>query len=517
MNEMKFPCQIIIALLLLPFSLFGATSQTPNIVLLYADDLGYGDLGCYGATKIPTPHMDRLAKQGLRFTDGHSASATCTPSRFALLTGEYAWRKKGTQILPGDAALIIPTNRSTLPSILQKAGYRTGLIGKWHLGLGGRGGPDWNGEIKPGPLEVGFDYCFMQPSTGDRVPCVYVENHRVVGLDSKDPIKVSYREKIGDEPTGKENPELLKQALRAGHEGTIIDGFSRIGYMTGGHAARWKDAEKADILTAKALDFIKQNADRPFFLKFSAHDPHAPRVPHPRFVGKSGCGTRGDVIVEFDWCVGQIVELLDKLNLSSNTMVIVTSDNGPVVGVGYEDGATRDLNGHEPAGPFRGYKMSAYEGGTRVPFIVTWPGRIKPGVSDALVSQVDFTASFAALTGQKIPAGDARDSENVLPALLGESQMGRTKLVVHDGFRVLGLRDGKWKYIQPVKNARDGESTKGELYNLESDLAEKNNLIASNPEMAQTLSEELQRVMRAGPASDAKSSKENSEAASEPR
>ena len=514
---MRFPEKAFIALLwLLPWSLHGITPQTPNIVLLYADDLGYGDLGCYGATKISTPNMDRLAQQGLRFTDGHSASATCTPSRFALLTGEYAWRKKGTEILPGDAALIIPTNRTTLPSMLQKAGYRTGLVGKWHLGLGGRGGPDWNGEIKPGPLEVGFDYCFMQPSTGDRVPCVYVENHRVVGLDPKDPIKVSYRQKIGDEPTGKENPELLKQALRAGHEGTIIDGISRIGFMTGGHAARWKDETKAEVLTAKALEFIQQNAEKPFFLKFSAHDPHAPRVPHPRFVGKSGCGTRGDVIMEFDWCVGQIVETLEKLKLTSNTIVIVTSDNGPVVGVGYEDGAIRDLNGHKPAGPLRGQKMSVYEGGTRVPFIVSWPGRIKPGVSGALVSQVDFTASFAALTGQKIPKGDARDSENVLTALLGESQTGRSKLIEHDGYGMLALRDGQWKYIEPDKRQRASYSPSGELYDLGKDLGEKNDLRASQPEIAKKLSEDLRNLKRAGRPENVKPVTEKPAAPSKP-
>ncbi len=476
------------------FSIFAATAaapQKPNIVIILADDLGFGDTGCYGATKISTPNIDRLGQQGLLFTDAHATSATCTPSRYALLTGQYPWRKDGTGILPGNAALIIDPQHATLPSILKTAGYRTGIVGKWHLGLGGFGGPDWNGEIKPGPLEIGFDYAFIQPATSDRVPCVYIENHRVVGLDPKDPIQVSYGKPIGNEPTGKNHPELLKLGLSLGHAGTIIDGISRIGFMTGGHAARWKDEDKADVLTAKATDFIGQNTNRPFFLEFAAHDPHVPRVPAPRFVGKSGCGVRGDVIVEFDWCVGQILSALEKLNLSSNTLVILSSDNGPVLDDGYDDRAVEDLNGHMPAGPLRGGKYFVYEGGTRVPFIVSWPGRVSPGVSDALVSLVDFSASFAALTGQKIPAGEAPDSVNVLPALLGETKTGREKLVEHDGFRTLAFRDGLWKYIEPDLRPRPGYARFGELYDLSLDLGETNNLNSAQPDRSKKLSGEL--------------------------
>ena len=471
--------------------------KAPNLVLILADDLGFGDTGCYGGTKIPTPNIDRLAQQGLRFTDAHATSATCTPSRFALLTGQYPWRKDGTGILPGNAALIIDPHQTTLPSILKKAGYQTGLVGKWHLGLGGKDGPDWNGEITPGPLEVGFDYAFFQPSTSDRVPCVYIENHRVAGLDPKDPIQVSYGQPIGDEPTGKDHPELLKMGLSrehggSGHAGTIIDGISRIGFMSGGHAARWKDAEKADVLTGKAVDFITRNANRRFFLEFATHDPHVPRVPAPRFVGKSGCGVRGDVIVQFDWCVGEILSTLEKLNLSSNTIVILSSDNGPVLDDGYVDRAVEDLNGHTPAGPLRGGKYSAYEGGTRVPFLLRWPGRVTPGVSDALVSQVDLIASFSALTGQTIPAGDAPDSVNMLPALLGESKTGRVKLVEHDGFRALAFRDGLWKFIETNRRTRLTNSLSGELFDLSHDLGETNNLISVKPGTGKKLSGELE-------------------------
>ena len=498
---------VLLAIFFLNASLaagFSATPEKPNIVLIIADDLGFGDTGCYGATRIPTPNIDRLGQQGLRFTDAHATSATCTPSRYALITGQYPWRKNGTGILPGNAPLIIDPSQPTVASILKSAGYHTGVVGKWHLGLGGPGGADWNGDIKPGPNELGFDYSFIMAATGDRVPCVYIENHRVVGLDPKDPIKVRYGTPIGDEPTGRQHPELLKMKLSSGHDGTIIDGISRIGFMTGGRAARWKDEDKADVLTGKAVDFIKQNATQPFFLYFATHDPHVPRVPHPRFVGKSGCGVRGDVIVEFDWCVGQIMETLDKLNIVSNTLVILSSDNGPVLDDGYADGAVRDLNGHTPAGPLRGGKYWVYEGGTRVPFIVRWPGRVRPGVSDALVSLMDFSASFAALTGTKIPAGGAPDSVNVLSALLGDSKAGRDKLVEHDGERLLGFRDGLWKFIEPDMRVRPGYSPTGELYDLGQDLGETRNLSGAQPERSKGLSDELLEAQRAGRAADTK-------------
>jgi arylsulfatase A-like enzyme len=476
----------------------------PNIVIILADDLGFGDTGCYGATKIPTPNVDRLAREGLLFRDAHSASATCTPARYALLTGEYPWRKKGTGILPGDAELIIQPGRTTVASLLQRAGYRTGVVGKWHLGLGGKGGPDWNGEIKPGPREIGFDYSFLMPATGDRVPCVYVENQRVVGLDSNDPIKVRYGEPVGTEPTGKEHPELLKLHPSHGHDQTIINGISRIGYMTGGKAARWVDEDMADTFTRKAVAFIEQNKDRPFFLYFATHDPHVPRAPHPRFVGKSGCGVRGDVIVQFDWCAGEILNTLDRLHLSKNTLVVLSSDNGPVVDDGYQDGAVENLNGHRPAGPLRGGKYSIFEGGTRVPFIIRWPQRIKPGISGALVSHIDFLASFAALTEQKLAAGDALDSRNVLPALLGQSQTGRDQFVEHAN--VLALRDGAWKYIEPgpgpkrnaAANAEPATEPAGQLYQLADDLGETNDLIRAQPDRSRHLLEQLKAARQSG-------------------
>lgn len=478
-------------------------SKLPNIVLIYADDLGYGDLGCYGTTKVRTPNIDRLAQEGLRFTDAHSPSATCTPSRYALLTGEYAWRKKGTGVLPGDARLIIQPGRTTLPSILQKAGYKTGVVGKWHLGLG-EGNVDWNGEIKPGPLEIGFDSCFLIPATGDRVPCVYVENHRVAGLDSTDPIRVSYSAKIGDDPTGKDQPELLKMHPSHGHNMTIVNGISRIGYLSGGHSARWVDEDMADVITRKAVTFIERHKGDPFFLYFATHDIHVPRVPHARFAGKTELGPRGDVIVELDWCAGEILKTLDRLNLAENTLVIFSSDNGPVVDDGYKDDAVTKLDGHKPSGPLRGGKYSNFEGGTRVPFIVRWPSRVKPGVSDALLGQIDLFASLAALTGQKLATDDAPDSFEGLAALLGESRTGRDHLVEHAG--VLALRQGTWKLIQPGKgpkvnqntNTETGNDPQPQLYHLADDLSETINLAEKRPEKVQQLQALLEKIRKSG-------------------
>ncbi len=471
-------------------------------MIIYADDLGYGDLGCHGG-KIETPNIDRLASQALRFVNAHAPSATCTPSRYALLTGEYAWRRKGTGVLPGNASLIIQPGRTTLPSMMRKAGYSTGAVGKWHLGLG-TGDLDWNGEIKPGPLEIGFDYCYVLPATGDRVPCIYVENHRVVGADPSDPIRVSYDKPIGDEPTGKEHPELLKMHPSHGHDQTIVNGISRIGYMSGGKAARWIDEDIANVITGKATAFIEQNRNKPFFLYFATHDIHVPRVPHPRFAGQSGLGPRGDVILEFDWSVGEILKTLDRLKLAENTLLIVTSDNGPVVDDGYKDQAAEKLDGHKPAGPLRGGKYSAFDAGTRVPFLVRWPGHIRPGISDALVCQIDFTSSLAALTGQQLAEGDGPDSFNILETLQGKSKNGRDHVVEHAG--TLSLIKGQWKYIEPSNGARYnknvnielGNDPNPQLYNLAEDLGEKNNLAAKYPDKVEELAAQLKKIRDQG-------------------
>ena len=492
-------------MLFLAAGLHLCAAPLPNIVFIYADDLGYGDVGCYGATKVMTPNIDRLAREGLRFTDAHCTSATCTPSRYGLLTGEYPWRKKGTGVLPGDAALIIKPGRATLPSLLQKSGYTTAVVGKWHLGLGpGPGLTDWNASIEPGPLEIGFDYCFVMPATGDRVPCVYVENHLVVGLDPKDPIRVSFAQPLRDEPTGQDHPELLRVHSSHGHDMTIVNGISRIGYMTGGKSARWKDEDMADDFARKAVQFIERNQDKTFFLYFATHDIHVPRVPHPRFAGRTDMGPRGDAVAQLDWCTGEILKTLDRLKLAGNTLVIFTSDNGPVVDDGYQDDAVAKLDGHKPAGPLRGGKYSNFEGGTRVPFIVRWPAKVKPGVSDALVCQIDFLMSFAALTGQKLADTDAPDSCNVLPAMLGEAKTGRDYLVEHAS--ALSLRQGQWKYIEPgtgpkvnrVTNTEMGNDSAGQLYNLADDLGETKNRASEHPERVKEMSTLLLKLREQG-------------------
>jgi arylsulfatase A-like enzyme len=472
---------------------------SPNIVIIYADDLGYGDTSCYGATRVRTPHIDRLASNGVRFTDAHCSAATCTPSRYSLLTGEYAFRDQGAKILPGDAPALIQPGRVTLPSVLKQRGYRTSAIGKWHLGLG-NGNLNWNADIKPGPLEIGFDECFLIPATGDRVPCVYVENHRVANLDPKDPITVSYKGPLDDQPTGRSRPDLLKMKPSHGHDMTIVNGVSRIGYMRGGKSALWNDETMAATLVSRAEAFINRNARQPFFLYFATHDIHVPRLPNPRFRDSTVMGPRGNSIAEYDWSVGAIVKALEGKGLLNNTLVIVSSDNGAVVDDGYQDEAVAKLGAHHPNGPFRGGKYSNFEGGTRIPMIVHWPARVKPLVSDALVSQVDFLRSFAALTAANVPAGAARDSEDVLPALLGQSKTARTQLV--EQANALSLREGHWKYIEPNSgpklnkdtNTEMGSEAVPQLYDLTADLGETHNLAAKEPARTKQMARTLERI-----------------------
>jgi arylsulfatase A-like enzyme len=498
-------CLLTISALVLSLHLAAQSpgKENPNILLIYTDDVGYGDIGCYGSS-VATPNIDRLAKDGIRFTRAHATSATCTPSRFSLLTGTYAWRKRGTGIAPGNASLIIPTNKGTLPGLLQRAGYTTGVVGKWHLGLGGEKGPDWNADIKPGPQEIGFNYSFIIPATGDRVPCVYVENYRVVNLDPNDPITVSYAEPINTrDATGKNNPELLKMHPSHGHDQTIVNGVSRIGYMSGGKSALWKDEDMADVITGKAVNFIEQHKHHPFFLYFSTHDIHVPRMPHQRFEGKSGMGPRGDVIVQLDWTVGQLIAALEKNDLSRNTIIIFTSDNGPVIDDGYKDQAVEKLGNHKSAGPLRGGKYSAFEAGTRVPFIVSWKGNVEAGkVSDALISQIDLYASLAALTGQSISQGDAPDSKNSLSTLLYKSDKSRAWVVEQSVNSTLSVIQGDWKYIDPSygpkknneTNTELGNADQPQLYNLKEDIGETSNRASEFPEKVSEMKQLLNTI-----------------------
>jgi len=474
-------------------ALSALAADKPNIIFILADDIGYGDLGCYGATRVKTPNLDRLAREGCRFTDVHTTASTCTPSRRSLLTGAYSWRQQaGSAIAPGDMPLSIQPGTTTLPSLLKQAGYTTGVVGKWHLGLGGEGGPDWNAEVKPGPLEIGFDYAFIMPATGDRVPCVYVEDRRVVGLDPKDPIRVSYKEKIGDEPTGRDHPELLKLKATHGHDMTIIRGISRIGWMSGGKAALWVDEDMADTYAKKSIAFIERNQKKPFFLYLATHNIHVPRVPHPRFKGTSQAGTRGDVIHELDDTVGAVLKTLDRLEIARNTLVFFSSDNGGKNDDGYED---YDHSDHKMNGVLRATKGTLFEGGNRVPFIARWPVKIKArSRCDELISLVDMPATFAALTGVALPADATPDSFNVLPALLGQphAKPARDSFVMHIGGTKgpFAVRQGPWKFV-PVtpRNPRTGIGGEPNdmLFNLADDLAESKDLAAEHPHKVKDL------------------------------
>ncbi|MGH9652163.1 MAG: sulfatase-like hydrolase/transferase [Bryobacteraceae bacterium] len=499
--------------------------RKPNIVIILSDDLGYGDATCYGGINVNTPHIDGLAKSGLRFTNAHSDAATCTPSRYAMLTGSYAWRHDGVHILPGNAKSLIKPGQPPIASVLKSAGYATGLVGKWHIGLG-NGTIDWNGEIKPGPCELGFDDAFFFAATADRVPTVYIHDHRVLNLNPKDPIHVSYKKKIGNEPTGREDPELLKMELTAGHDGTIVDGISRIGFMTGGKAARWKDETMAQTFTNKACEFIDKHKDRPFLLYFTPSDIHVPHAPADQFAGRSQCGIRCDTITQLDWCVGRILETLQKSGVADNTLVVFTSDNGPVVNDGYNDDSVELLGAHKPAGILRGGKYSIYEGGTRMPFITHWRGHIAPGISDALISQVDLLRSLALLVHQPVPKGGAPDSLDELPALLGKSPKGREALV--EEANVLAIRTPRWKLIDrsqrpgahpppkpkpltPKQRARkkaieqlmmpgeiDYPTAPLELYDLKNDPGETKNVAETHPEIVERLRRHLASLRAQG-------------------
>jgi arylsulfatase A-like enzyme len=460
-------------------------NSRPNIVFIYMDDLGYGDISAYGASDIETPNMDALAEKGVKFTKGYASSATCTPSRYALLTGTYPWRNKNAKILPGTAPLLIDTATYTLPRLLKDNGYNTAIVGKWHLGLG-RGNVNWNKEIKPGPNQVGFDYSYIMAATQDRVPTVYINNGKVDNLDPSDPIRIDYKNNFEGEPSGLKNPELVSMKGDNQHSNAIVNGVPRIGYMTGGESAKWIDVDMADHFLTKAQNYVKSQKDQeqPFFLYYALQQPHVPRIPHPRFAGKSGMGPRGDVILEADWCVGEFMKTLEKEGLLDNTLIVFSSDNGPVLDDGYVDQAVELLGDHDPNGGLRGGKYSLFEAGTRVPFITYWKGNTESITSEALVSQIDLYNSIAQLVGSEV---QTEDSKELLNVFLGKSEVGREELIIEATSRT-AYKQGDWVLIPPYngpkvfkgKNIETGNAQNFQLYNLANDPKQDQNLAQSD-------------------------------------
>ncbi|MEP3479634.1 MAG: arylsulfatase [Fuerstiella sp.] len=487
-----------------PLLSHATAAEAPNVVLIFADDLGYGDLGCYGATKVRTPNIDRLAAEGRRLTDAHSASAVCTPSRYGLLTGQYPFRANGGKGIWGPCghfqSLLIDTNKLTLGQLFKNKGYATAAIGKWHLGFG-KGKTDWNKPLSPGPLDLGFDYYFGIPKVNSGFPYVYVENDSIVGYDPNDPIvfKKPYSKTTTYPPAaGKKTPNAVGGATQA-H--SIYD-----------------DERTGMLMTEKAVSWISTNKQNPFFLYFPTTNIHHPFTPAPRFKGTSECGLYGDFIHELDWMVGEIVKCLEVNGLTENTMIIVTSDNGGMFNRGGQDAFQA---GHRQNGELLGFKFGVWEGGQRIPFIAKWPGRIKPNtVSNQLVSGIDMLATFAALTKQEVDQKQLADSINVLPALISDETTPLRESLVLTPHKAshLAVRKGKWIYIpaqgsggfkgKPGTHAsggpaaisfvgsinsdiKDGKIKKGapkaQLYDIESDVRQTLNLHDQHPEVVQQM------------------------------
>jgi arylsulfatase A-like enzyme len=475
-----------------------AAAERPNIVFILADDFGYGDLSSYGATKVQTPNIDRLAREGRLFTNAHSPHSVCTPTRYSLMTGRYSWRTwAGAANVWSDDPLLIEEGRYTLPMLLKDAGYRTAIVGKWHLGFGRPGGENWddengvdyNGKIAPGPLEVGFDYYFGIPHVG-QFPHIFIENHHVVGLRPESPLKI-----VRDDRWKRRTSYLERYGYPPRHE------------FEGGEGAIYEQGDVALELTSRAEAWIEQNAKNRFFLYFAHRNVHSPLEPNARFRGKSEIGVYGDFILELDWSVGRILDKLDELGLANDTLVFFSSDNGAVQ-MGHRPTQIVDYDGHLSNGPFRGQKTEGYEGGHRVPLLARWPGRIDAGSrSDALVAGTDAMATLAELTGQDLPDGAGPDSFSYLGALLGQAPTRSVRnVLVHESYRGgFGVREGDWKLLMFQGGGGIGWSPfdfdrarpYGQLFNLKTDPGEQHNLYEDHPEMVERLSKLLREIRRA--------------------
>ncbi len=486
--------------------LAAAQQERPNIILIVADDLGYGDLSCYGAQRVATPTVDSLAENGVRLTNMHACASTSTPSRYGLLTGEYPFRRTGTDVAAGNAGMIIQPTQCTVADLMHRAGYATAAIGKWHLGLGSKtAAQDWNGELDQSPRDLGFDYHYIMAATADRVPCVFIENGRVANYDASAPISVSYQRNFEGEPTGRTHPELLTKLRPShGHDQSIVNGISRIGYMKGGGLALWQDENIADSIAAHAIEFIDTHRSAPFFMYLCTNDVHVPRMPHERFRGKSLMGLRGEAIMQFDWTVRQITEALRKRGLDKNTLLLITSDNGPVLDDGYADQAIELCGSHRPSGPYRSGKYSAYEGGSAVPFIAYWPKGAESGVtSNALGSLIDIPASLAALVGAQLQPTDAIDSQDHVGVWLGHDNRPRRYAISMTTNRSLTLRTQHYKYISPSDGPamipwgpkiETGFRPAAQLFDLSKNEYEQTDIAKEKPKVLQRLQRILAEV-----------------------
>ena len=458
-----------------------SAAEHPNIVVILSDDYGYGSATCYGAdpSLISTPHIDRLAKEGRRFTDANTTSSVCSPTRYSVLTGRYCWRTSlKHEVLGTSSPLHIEPGRLNLASLLKKHGYSTAAVGKWHLGYGNAAKTDFTKDLKPGPLEIGFDYHFGVPANHGDISGVYVENHRVVGLRS---------DKLRPGETGKNFKDSPYFGLDAPH---------RI------------DEDVMPHITTKAVEWLeKQTTDKPFFLYFTPVAVHAPITPSNKTKGKSKAGPYGDWIHELDLSVGRVLDVLDEKGFAKNTLVLFTSDNGGVFKPKHKGEATDAFNaGLKVSGPFRGGKHDVWNGGFRVPYLVRWPGYVpaKTVCSEPL-SLVDTLATVAALVGEPLPSVTtaAEDSYNVLPAWMAKKYTKpiRPDMILHSADGNFAIRRNGWKWIEgdfhpdtkigALRLRKD--QMKSQLYNISKDIAETQDLLLNNPEKAGQLKELLNR------------------------
>ena len=431
----------------------GSDNRPPNVVLIFADDLGYGDLGCYGATHVQTPNIDRLASEGRRFTDAHAVSAVCTPSRFALLTGQYPVRGNGGRGIWGPAwissPLLIDPDRLTVADLFRERGYRTAAFGKWHLGFK-REKNDWQEPLRPGPRDLGFDHYFGVPVVNSAPPYVYVENESVVGNDPADPLRL--RPRGSSEPPTPITPLPPEAAQRTPSQ-----------FLGAVEAHRtYDDYEVGTTIAERSIAWIEQQPEAPFFLYLAPTNIHHPFTPAPRFQGTSQCGLYGDFIHELDWIVGEVLACLERHDLAENTLVLFTSDNGGMFNRG---GQAAFAAGHRQNGELLGFKFGAWEGGHRVPLLVRWPGHIEAGsTSDQLLGHVDVLATCASLLGRELTAAERADSVDMLPAWTGEPAAplrDHLLLAPHKGTH-LSIRQGPWMFIPAQGSGGFGGRRPGE-------------------------------------------------------